>query len=113
MTLEFFRNVALSLPEVEECQPFGDDVLVYKTRKKVFLIMNFNRPVDLTVKCQPEASIELRERYESITPAYHMNKKHWITIAADGSIPPEKIIFLINNSYKLVRTKNARSHRHG
>ncbi|MGC8857834.1 MAG: MmcQ/YjbR family DNA-binding protein [Ignavibacteria bacterium] len=113
MNLEFFRNIVLNLPEVEECQPFGDDVLVYKTRKKIFLMMNFNYPLELTVKCQPEVSLELRERYDSITPAYHMNKKHWITIASDGSVPLEQIIFLIKNSYKLVRIKNDCSHRYG
>jgi predicted DNA-binding protein (MmcQ/YjbR family) len=110
MNLEFFRNFALKLPDVEECQPFGNDVLVYKTRKKIFLMMNFNSPVELTLKCQPEVSIELRERYDSITPAYHMNKKHWITIISDGSISVEQIINLIKNSYKLVYTKNARTH---
>ncbi|MGB9695849.1 MAG: MmcQ/YjbR family DNA-binding protein [Ignavibacteria bacterium] len=113
MNLEFFRNIVLNLPEVEECQPFGDDVLVYKTRKKIFLMMNFNYPLELTVKCQPEVSLKLRERYDSITPAYHMNKKHWITIASDGSVPLEQIIFLIKNSYKLVRIKNDCSHRYG
>lgn len=113
MNLEFFRNIVLKLPEVEECQPFGNEVLVYKTRKKIFLMMNFNYPVELTVKCEPEVSIELRERYDSITPAYHMNKKHWITIVADGTVPLEQIESLIKNSYKLVRIKNARSYRHG
>lgn len=113
MNLEFFRDLVLNLPEVEECQPFGNDVLVYKTGKKIFLMMNFDNPVKLTVKCQPELSIELQERYDSIVPAYHMNKKHWITITSDDSVPVEQITFLIKNSYKLVRGKNDRSHRYG
>nr|MCR5043608.1 MmcQ/YjbR family DNA-binding protein [Bacteroidaceae bacterium] len=25
----------------------------------------------------PETAIELRERYDGVRPAYHMNKKHW------------------------------------
>ncbi len=38
---------------------------------------------------------------KSIFPAYHMNKKYWISILLDGSVDIEKITELIDISYKL------------
>lgn len=32
---------------------------------------------------------------------YHMNKKHWITILLDGSVPLEEILSYVDESYKL------------
>ena len=32
---------------------------------------------------------------------YHMNKKHWITILLDGSVPREEILDYVDRSYKL------------
>lgn len=34
-------------------------------------------------------------------PGYHMNKKHWLTIILDGSVPLEEIYSRIKDSYKL------------
>ncbi len=36
-------------------------------------------------------------------PGFHMNKKHWITICLDGSVPPEEICRRIDDSYRLAR----------
>lgn len=36
---------------------------------------------------------------------YHMNKKHWITIVLDGSVPVEKIKTMIDESYILANKK--------
>lgn len=38
-------------------------------------------------------------------PGYHMNKKHWITIRLDGSVPPEEIYERIDASYRLAAKK--------
>lgn len=38
-------------------------------------------------------------------PGYHMNKKHWITICLDGSVPPEEIYERIDASYRLAGKK--------
>lgn len=37
----------------------------------------------------------------TIFPGYHMNKKHWITIILDGSVPIEKTKSLLDKSYIL------------
>jgi predicted DNA-binding protein (MmcQ/YjbR family) len=57
----------------------------------------------LSLKCDPELAIELRERYPEVTPAWHFNKVHWNGIALSGSIPDEKIKEWIDHSYEIVR----------
>lgn len=42
---------------------------------------------------------------ESIFPGYHMNKKSWITVCLDGTMPIEKIYELIDKSYILAKEK--------
>jgi len=57
----------------------------------------------VNLKCDPAFAIELREKYSSVTPGYHMNKKHWNTIMLDGSIPDVEILAWIDHSYNLIK----------
>ena len=59
----------------------------------------------MSLKCDPEDSIALREEYPAITPGYHLNKRHWITIVLDGTVPDELVESLIRGSHALVRPK--------
>ncbi len=61
--------------------------------------------VCLNLKCLPDVSYLLREEYENIRPAYHMNKEHWITVRLDGSVPDETIKQIMILSYELVDKK--------
>ena len=75
---------------------------MFKVMGKMFTladVVDFN---GINVKVDPERGIELRERYEAITPAYHMNKKHWITVATKGMLPEKLLMQLIDDSYLLV-----------
>lgn len=53
--------------------------------------------------------IDLRAESDSIVDGknifagYHMNKKHWITIPLDGSLPTEEIFNFIDKSYILAK----------
>lgn len=105
MDLEFFREYALKKKAANESQPFGDDVIVYKVLNKIFMMMNFETPFQISLKCDPELAIDLRERYTSIRPAFHMNNKHWNMIDVDGSVPPKEILEMIDHSYELVVNK--------
>jgi predicted DNA-binding protein (MmcQ/YjbR family) len=105
LNIEFFREYALKKKCVTEGQPFGDDVIVYKVLNKVFMLMNFETPFQISLKCDPELAIELRERYYAIRPAYHMNNKHWNMIDVDGSVPLKEILEMIDHSYELVKSK--------
>ncbi|MCK2199479.1 MmcQ/YjbR family DNA-binding protein [Corynebacterium callunae] len=77
--------------------PFGPQVEVFKIRGKMFMFISQNL---ITVKCDPEMSGELQNAFPTITPGYHMNKKHWISIA-EGT-PLELTQDLIEDSYHLV-----------
>lgn len=104
MNIEELRDYCLSLPDVEESQPFGPDVLVYKVKGKIFLLTGLDQnPIRFNVKCDPEKVEELREQYPCVLPGYHMNKKHWNTIVADGSVSRKQLLSWIDDSYKLVR----------
>jgi predicted DNA-binding protein (MmcQ/YjbR family) len=106
MNMDRLLDHSLSKPDVEETFPFGPDVLVLKVKGKVFLLIPLNsHPVQFNVKCDPERAIMLREEYNSITPGFHMNKKHWNTIILDGTIPTSLILELIDHSYNLVSNK--------
>ncbi len=87
--------------------PFGKDVAVYKTGprgdgKMFALIAEGHEPVQLSLKCDPLLATTLRERYESVMPGYHLNKKHWNTILLTGQLTWEEIKDLIRHSYQLV-----------
>ena len=93
----------LSLPRVEETTPFGPEVLVYKVAGKMFaLAIPDEYPVRVNLKCDPDRALELRDRYESIIPGYHMNKKHWNTVILDGTLSSKLVQELIEHSYQLV-----------
>ena len=70
-----------------EDYPFGDDVTVFKVGGKMFaLLLLAEQPGRLNLKCDPGWAMELRARYETVTPGYHANKRHWNTILLDGSV---------------------------
>ena len=58
----------------------------------------------LNVKCAEEI-IDSMWQEEGIWPAYHMNKRHWITVALDGRVPIETILWLLSISRDLTRSK--------
>lgn len=103
MNVEEVRNFALTLPDVEECLPFGPDNLVFKVKNKIFLLMSLDDlPLSFNVKCDPEDALLYREKYSSVLPGYHMNKKHWNTVIADGTLPDDFLKKMIEDSYVLV-----------
>jgi len=88
---------------VTEGFPFTDATLVFKVMEKLFLLAAIEAiPLQFNIKCAPEESIERRERYDAVTPGYHMDKRHWITVKIDGSIPDKEVLSWIDRSYELV-----------
>lgn len=59
-------------------------------------------PHSVNLKCDPERAIDLRDRYEDIIPGFHMNKRHWNTLALGGRLPTKLVRELIDHSYQLV-----------
>jgi predicted DNA-binding protein (MmcQ/YjbR family) len=63
------------------------------------------------VKCDPEESLALQAEYPQITPGYHLNKRHWITIVLDGGVPDDLVEQLVAASHALVRPRTPRPRR--
>jgi predicted DNA-binding protein (MmcQ/YjbR family) len=102
MDIEAYRNYCLNKKGVTESFPFDDKILVYKVMDKIFALTDINEFASINLKCDPILAIEYRETYAGVTPGYHMNKKHWNTIAMDGSIPDNLVYRWIDDSYNLV-----------
>jgi predicted DNA-binding protein (MmcQ/YjbR family) len=106
MNIESLREYCISKNGVEETLPFGPDVIVYKVGGKAFLLCPLDtEQLQFNVKCDPELALELREQYNCVLPGYHMNKKHWNTILADGSVSDTILKEWVDNSYQLVIPK--------
>ena len=59
-------------------------------------------PLRVSLKCDPDRAVELRDRYPEVQPGYHLNKRHWNTVELDGSIPAREVRAWIDHSYELV-----------
>ena len=98
-----FRAYCLTKSGASEETPFGEDVLVFKIAGKMFALASLDDvPPRVNLKCDPERALDLRDRYEEITPGYHMNKKHWNTIELSGGVPDAELRAMIDHSYDLV-----------
>lgn len=104
MNIEQFREFCISLPSTEESFPFDEVTLVFKVGNKMYALMgldNIDNP-SANLKGKPEENIVLREQYEGVIPGFHMNKKHWNTVAIDSDVDDKLIYDLIKESYNLV-----------
>ncbi len=103
MNVEELRNYCLSLKCSTEEFPFDDVNMVLKVKGKMFALIPLDNPeTQISLKCEPERAIQLREEFEAISPAWHFNKKHWNTVKIDPSISQKFLCELINHSYDLV-----------
>ena len=100
------REYIVSLPLVEECQPFGDGAVVYKVGGRMFACCVLNHAERIAVKCNPDRAIVLRDTYLSaITSAWHFNKRHWNDIYFE-QLPREIVEREIRHSYLTVIREN-------
>ena len=113
-------NFALSLEGAMADKPFPEDfdttvlrhadtgkwfgIIMHITGNKVGLSPDIKVDV-MNVKCKPEDTFTAREISSGILPAYHMNKKHWISILLNGTVEKELTEALLENSYELTKKK--------
>ena len=109
MTHKELEQYLLSFPNTWLDYPFGEDAAVYKIGHKetgggkMFAIVGEKSdPVRISLKCDPQLAVTLREKYESIVPGYHLNKKHWNTVICTGQLSQDEVFDLIRLSYNLV-----------
>lgn len=97
----------LSLKDTYEDAPFHDPnwtVIRHKSNKKVFAwIFEKDGKLWINVKSDTEWINFWRNAFESVIPAYHLNKKHWNSIILDGTVPGKDIKRMIDESYELTK----------
>jgi predicted DNA-binding protein (MmcQ/YjbR family) len=103
MNIENIREFCLSKKGVTESFPFNDTALVFKVGGKMFALLDLSEDSrGITLKCDLELALELREQYPEVTPAYHFNKRHWNTVELGGTIRESMVYGWIDDSYNLV-----------
>ncbi|MBN2662437.1 MAG: MmcQ/YjbR family DNA-binding protein [Bacteroidales bacterium] len=102
MNIEDYRNFCLSFKGVSEHLPFNETTLVFKIMGKMFALVDIDIYDFVNLKCVPEDCEQLRNEYEGISPGFHMNKKHWVSVKTDGSIKDNLLKELTKNSYNLI-----------
>lgn len=107
MDIEQIRSYCLSKKGTSESFPFDEHTLVFKVLTKMFLLAPLRLwdkgEATITLKCNPEYTVELREQYPSIYAGPYVSNKHWNTINIfEGELPPKFIKELIDHSYEMV-----------
>jgi predicted DNA-binding protein (MmcQ/YjbR family) len=103
MNIEEIRDYCLAKAAVTESLPFNDTALVFKVAGKMFALLDLSEESrGLTLKCDPERAIELREQHPEVTPAWHFNKQHWNGVDLHGSISNDQLKEWIDHSYDLI-----------
>ncbi|WP_263170549.1 MmcQ/YjbR family DNA-binding protein [Streptomyces sp. SCSIO ZS0520] len=111
MTPAELRAFCLSFNAVAEEFPFNPETSVFKVLGKVFALSALDaEPLTISLKCDPEEAVRLRERHPEIVPGYHLNKRHWNTVTV-GPLPDRQLRELIEDSYDLVVAKLPRAER--
>ena len=102
-------DFCLTIKDAYEDYPFDDfnwTIMRHKENKKMFAaIFEHQGNIWINVKCEPGLAELLRCAYNSVIPAYHMNKKHWNSIILNGSVPDAEIKNMISDSFDLVKPK--------
>ncbi len=103
MKFEPLHKYLLKKKGTIEDTPFGPGSLVFKVIGKMFTLVAWDeKPLRITLKCDPDLAQILRAQYQAVQPGYYMNKKHWNTITLDERISDKQILEMIDDSYELV-----------
>lgn len=107
MTIDEIRSFCLKQTHTTEEFPFDQDTLVFKVLGKIFALCPLEKweegAPSITLKCDPEYAIELREQFSCIIPGFHANKKHWNTIYLESKAISSELLFkMILHSYEMV-----------
>jgi len=111
MDIRELINVCLELEDTCEEYPFYPDSPVVRHNdgvRKIFAVIFERDGLCVNLKCKPMEGDTLRQTFENILPAYHMNKDHWIMVKVGGDVSEELLRGLIKNSYEITKTKKTK-----
>ena len=98
------QAICAGFPGATRSYPFGEGTAVYKVGGKVFALTQ-DMPTSINLKAEPVDVTGLVDTYDAVERGYHMNKKHWVTVQLDGSLPAGLVAELIEDSYDLLVDK--------
>lgn len=105
------QQYCLDLPGTTEEYPFGPTPLVMKVSGKMYALIQPGDTPSISLKCDPFISELLRQQYEAVKPGYHLNKRLWITVDVNETVPAEELRDWIASSYQLVVNKLTKAQR--
>lgn len=118
MNIEELRSYCLSFAGAYDAFPFGKstsdydrDILVFYVQDKWFCFVNAVAFDFCNLRCDPDLIPALRERYESVGPGWHMNKRHWISVRFDGDVPDTALLDMVRASYELAVARLTKKQR--
>ena len=100
MDIETLREEALRLGHVAERMPYGPDCVVFEVGGKQFCLVSLSGEHDFyNLKVDPALGEALRHRFEGVTPGWHMNKRHWVSVAYEGDVDDATQRLLLRHAY--------------
>ncbi|MDR2253304.1 MAG: MmcQ/YjbR family DNA-binding protein [Bifidobacteriaceae bacterium] len=113
LTRQQLVDHCLAFPAAYEDYPFDRPdapgawtVMRHESNRRSFaLIYDRGAGLRVNLKCDPAEAIALRQVFEGVTPAYHMNKTHWNTVAVDSDVPTDELLWQIAHSYDLIKPR--------
>ena len=109
MNIEELRNHCLAVKNAEESTSLGNDLISYKIMNKVFAFFLLNPKEGehfVVLKCDPNKTVELREKYRGITKGVYTGATFmWNSIYIQQDVPDALIAELIKHSAEEVLKK--------
>lgn len=88
-----------------DCPFSGDNISLVARHisngKWYALVMKLDGKDIVNLKCDPLQSQFLRDNFDGIYEAYHMNKVHWNTVDLESDVPSNLIKDLVSHSFEL------------
>lgn len=106
MDIDNLREYCLSIKGATEEMPFKEPYLIFKVLGKWFAVVPLqDEELNVSLKCDPDQALELREEYACVEPAWHFNKKYWNRITLNREMNDETVKLWIRHSVEQVVKK--------
>lgn len=111
MTRQELIDLCLTFPAAYEDHPFDSlakgnqwTAMRHGGNKKSFAFINeLEGRLCVNLKCDPFEAEFLRQAFRDVIPGFHMNKVHWNTVFLNGDVPDEKLAWMVDHSYNLIK----------
>lgn len=105
MKYEWIDEYLLKKPGVTKDLQKDWNWIRYQIGGKMFAAIcldDYDKPYYITLKLEPVEGDFWRQKYEDIIPGYYMNKTHWNSVKAEGNVPDEVLMDLLDKAYSIV-----------